>query len=89
MTRKQKEKDIDKKVRELIRESSENMRKNIKRAINCGALDIDSHNGDYMIPRIILLALLKEESFQYKFHCATDKEKKKLYRKVENVYSMM
>lgn len=88
-TRKQKEKDIDKKVREFIRESGKHMRKNIKRAINSGALDISSHDGNYNIPRTIFLALLKEEGFQYKFHCLDDKERKRRNNEVENVYNMM
>ena len=88
-TRKQKEKDIDKKVREFIRESSKRMRKNIKRAMSCGAVDIDRHDGNYNIPRTIFLALLKEEGFQYKFHCYDIKEQKRHNNEVENIYDMM
>ena len=85
-TRKQKEKDIDKKVREFINDSVKHMRKNIKRAMNSGALDIDSHeDGDYTIPRTIFLALLKEEAFQYKFHV----DKSKHDKEVDNVFNMM
>lgn len=88
-TRKQKEKDIEKKVNEFIRESAKHMRQNIKRAMNSGALDISSHDGNYNIPRTIFLALLKEEGFQYKFHCWNAKEKKQHDNEVENVYNMM
>ncbi len=85
-TRKQLEKDIDKLTREFIRESVKHMRKNIKRAINSGALDIDSHEeGNYLIPRIIFQALLKEEAFQYKFH----DNAKKYNRAAESVYEMI
>lgn len=86
MTRKQKEKDIEKKVNEFIRESTKHMRENIKRAMNSGALDIDSHDESYIIPRTIFLALLKEEAFQYKFHCWDAKQHDK---EVDNLYNMM
>lgn len=85
MTRKQKERDIEKKVRELMRDSKKDMSANIKKAINCGGLDINSHEGDYIIPRIIFLALLKEETYQYKFHGGNEK----FENAVENVYRLI
>lgn len=86
MTRKQKEKDIEKKVRKLIRESSKGMCKNIKRAISCGALDIDSHEGNYILPKIIFHALLKEVQFQYQF---VSDDKKKMEKAADNVFNML
>ena len=83
MERKEKEKDIYKKVRELIRESAAHMRKNIKRALSCGAIDIDSHQNNYLIPKIIFQALLKEEEFQYKLHF------KEYNDSAENLYNML
>ena len=83
MTEKQLKKAIDKKTRELIRESAQRMRQNIKRAFNCGAIDITAYGDDYELPKIILGALLREEAFQYKMH--TDEGKKA----VENLYSCM
>lgn len=86
MTRKQKEKDLDKKVREFINESAKHMRKNIARAINSGALDINSHDADdWLMPRVIFQALLMEEQHQYKFHADEKKRKKE----IENVYYSM
>lgn len=64
MTKKQ----LQKKTRELIRESAANMRKNIEKAINSGAIDLDAYDDNYELPRIVLGALLRYESFQYKMH---------------------
>lgn len=79
MTKKQ----LQKKTRELIRESAANMRKNIEKAINSGAVDLDAYEDNYELPRIVLGALLRNESFQYKMH--TDDGKKA----VENLYLCM
>ena len=89
MTRKQKEKDIEKKVRELVKDSTARMRKNIRRAIDCGALNLDEHEGDYIIPKIIFLALLKDISFQYHFLTTNEKEQKKYNKAIENIYHIM
>lgn len=79
MTKKQ----LQKKTRELIRESAANMRKNIEKAINSGAVDLDAYEDNYELPRIVLGALLRNESFQYKMH--TDDGRKA----VENLYLCM
>ena len=68
MTEKQLKKEIERKTRKLIRESAQHMRKNITRALNSGAIDITAYGDDYELPKIILGALLHEESFQYKMH---------------------
>jgi hypothetical protein len=68
MTEKQLKKEIERKTRQLIRESAQHMRKNIVRAFNSGAIDITAYGDDYELPKIILGALLREEVFQYKMH---------------------
>lgn len=68
MTEKQFKKEIERKTRQLIRESAQHMRNNIKRAFNSGAIDITAYGDDYELPKIILGALLREETFQYKMH---------------------
>ena len=74
MAKKQLKKEIERKTRQLIRESAQRMRKNIARAFNSGAIDITAYGDDYELPKIILGALLREEAFQYKMH--TDEGRK-------------
>ena len=64
MTKKQ----LQKRTRELIRESAANMRKNIEKAINSGAIDLDAYDDNYELPRIVLGALLRYEEWNYKMH---------------------
>ena len=57
-----------KKTRELIRNYSELMREKLERALTCGALNLDSYEDNYKLPRIILSALLedaKERNYNY------------------------
>ncbi len=68
MTEKQIKKEVERKTRQLIRESAQHMRKNIVRAFNSGAIDITAYGDDFELPKIILGALLREEAFQYKMH---------------------
>lgn len=68
MTEKQIKKEVERKTRQLIRESAQHMRKNIARAFNSGAIDITAYGDDYELPKIIIGALLREETFQYKMH---------------------
>ena len=79
MTKKQ----LETKVRHLIAESAQYMRKNITKAINSGAIDLDAYENNMELPKIVLGALLREEEFQYKMHT---KEGKKA---VENLYQCM
>ena len=74
MTEKQIKKEVERKTRQLIRQSAQHMRKNIARAFNSGAIDITAYGDDYELPKIIIGALLREESFQYKMH--TDEGRK-------------
>lgn len=81
MTRKQ----VEQKTRKLIRESTKNMRANIKRVLQSGAIDISSYDDNFLLPKIIFQALLKEEQHQYKLHCDEDKHNKtinKIYRMI-------
>lgn len=71
------------KTEQLIRESAERMCANINKAINSGAIDLDDYEDNYELPKIVLGALLRNESFQYKMH--TDEGRKA----VENLYLCM
>lgn len=52
-------KELNKKIDFLISQISEQLKKDSLRAIMSGALDIDSYNDDYALPKIILSACLK------------------------------
>jgi hypothetical protein len=79
MTKKQ----LKQKTRELIRESAANMRKNIEKAINSGAIDLDAYDDNYELPKIVLGALLRYEEWNYKMH--TDEGR----REVNNLFNCM
>lgn len=60
---------VSKLVNEILTDSLENMKKNISKAIDSGAIDIDSwdnNNHPMILPKIIVTALLERESEQYK-----------------------
>ena len=69
MTKKQ----LQQKTRELIRESADSMCKNIEKAINSGAIDLDAYD-DYELPKIVLGALLRREVWNYEMHTAEGRE---------------
>lgn len=81
MTRKQ----VEQKTRKLIRESAKHMRANIKRVLDSGAIDISSYDDDFLLPKIIFQALLKEEQHQHKLHFDEDKHNKI----INNIYKMI
>ena len=53
---------------QLLKESFEKAKKQVDRAINCGAIDIDAWSTDsspMLVPRAIVTAILLDESTQY------------------------
>lgn len=68
------------KVNELIENSNKSMRNNLNDLLKMEMLlDLDKYDNDYLFPRIVFGALLKEEEFQYKPHT---KEEQKLINSV-------
>lgn len=60
---------IKKIVKDILNEANKEMHKKIDKAIQCGALDIDSwdeNSNPMIIPKIITIALLENEADQYK-----------------------
>ena len=55
-----------KKTRELIRKASSLMREKLEKALVCGALDLDSYEDDYILPRIIVCALLEDAKYRFR-----------------------
>lgn len=70
---------IIEKTNELLEQSYEAMKGKIERALACGAIDIDSYDGTYRLPKTILVALLTDEKDQYSL---TKEERKE----AENIY---
>ena len=65
MTTQTKKREIKKLVKEMLKESHQASLKQIDKAINCGALDIDSWDGKYVIPKTIVTAILEDGARQY------------------------
>lgn len=57
-------KEAREKTRKLVRNCAQSMRKNIEKILENKSVDISSYDNNYVLPKIILAALLKEEMFQ-------------------------
>ena len=49
----------EQKTNELLDQAVEMAKSKIKKALNCGAVDVESYDDDYELPKIILHAVLK------------------------------
>lgn len=67
------------KTNEMLEQAYESMKGKIEKALASGAIDIDSYDGSYRLPRTILVALLTDEKDQYSL---TKEERKE----AENIY---
>lgn len=78
-------KEARKKTRELIRRSTDRMRKNLERVFLSGAINLPSYEDNYVLPTAIMLALLKEEMREFK---PTDfsRYKKQIEKDAKNIY---
>lgn len=75
------------KTKELIKNSTKHMVENIDKAIASGAIDLNSYEDNYILPKILLCALLKEEMHQYK--PLGDDRKKTMQKEIDNIYSLL
>ncbi len=86
METKEKKEKIAELVLEMLEWSHENMKKKIQKAINCGAIDIDGwdpNNKQMAVPKCIVAAMLRNESWEYEGR-GTSFEKK-IKRDIENI----
>jgi len=81
MTKKQ----LQKKTRSLIFEASKHMRKNIDRAINSGSIDVSSWDNNWLLPKLLLNALLMEEQHQYAPPAGMNERQYK--KQIESIYA--
>ena len=81
-------KEARKKTRELIRRSTDRMRKNIERVFMSGAVNLPSYEDNYVLPTAIMLALLKEELENFK-PTQFSQYKKQIEKDSRNIYICM
>lgn len=53
------------KVRELNKSFSEDLGKELDKILESGCLDLTKYENDFILPKIIFSAILKNESFQF------------------------
>lgn len=81
MTKKQ----ARKKTRALIRDCAADMRRNLEKALSSGAINLSEYEENWLLPKTILLALLKEQyrEFSPDFSGTMGRQVKK---ESENIY---
>ena len=68
MTTQEKKNKIKSLTEDMLKESFDDMIKKVEKALNSGAIDIDSwdeNNNPMILPRCIITAILQDESTQY------------------------
>ena len=79
------------KVMEMIPQVTEGMEKNLARLIaDCeSVVSLDDYEDNYLLPKMLLMALLQEEMFQYKTFSATRKEQLKCEKLINLLYTLL
>ena len=75
-----------KKTRELIRRSTERMRKNLEKVFLSGAVNLPSYEDNYVLPTAIMLDLLKEEMTEFQ-PSQFSRYKKQIEKDAKNIYA--
>lgn len=78
-------KEARKKTRELIRRSTDRMRKNIERVFQSGAVNLPSYEDNYVLPTAIMLALLQEKMRNFQ-PTGFSQYKKQIMEDAKNIY---
>ncbi len=78
-------KEARKKTRELIRRSTERMRKNLEKVFLSGAVNISSYEDNYVLPTAIMLSLLKEEMTEFQ-PSTFSRYKRQIEKDAKNIY---
>lgn len=80
-------KELRKRTRQLIREVNKHMRINLERVIKEKMTNPSEHENNWLLPKTVLLALLKEEQHQYR---VPEGRKYAKYKKLtERIYSQL
>ncbi len=80
-------KELRKKTRHLIQIVGRDMRKNLERVIKEDMTDHSQYENNWLLPKTVLLALLKEE--QHKYRPPMDKKYVKCKKLTENIFSKL
>ncbi len=72
-------KELRKRTRELIRESAKSMREYADKAINSGNINYKNWDERYLLPKLLLSALLMQEQWRYE---PPENSHKHFYKKV-------
>ena len=82
-------KELRKKTRELIREVNKHMRINLERVIKEKMTDPSEYENNWLLPKTVLLALLKEEQHQYRHPYPKEKVYVKMNKLKERIYNQL
>ncbi len=77
---------LESRVLELIDDTSATMKLKVKKVLDSGAIDIDSADDNYVLPKIILRALLKDAEFSIGSPIGKERMTKK---EVDNIYALI
>lgn len=77
---------LESRVLELIDDTSATMKHKVKKVLDSGAIDIDSADDNYVLPKIILRALLKDAEFSIGSPIGKERMTKK---EVDNIYALI
>ncbi|PNP92060.1 hypothetical protein BFS16_12050 [Hoylesella timonensis] len=78
--------DLESRVLELIDYTSATMKLKVKKVLDSGAIDIDSADDNYVLPKIILRALLKDAEFSVGSPIG---EERMIKKEVDNIYALI
>lgn len=77
---------LESRVIELIDNSCETMKERVAKVLDSGAVDIERAEDNYLLPKIILKALLKDAEFAIGLPFS---ERKAIEKEVDNIYSII
>lgn len=80
-------KELRKRTRQLIQIVGEHMRENLERVIKEKMTDPSEYEDNWLLPKTVLLALLKEEQHQYR--PPEDRKYAKCKKLTERIYSQL
>lgn len=80
--------ELRKRTRQLIREVNKHMRINLERVIKEKMTDPSEYE-NWLLPKTVLLALLKEEQHQYRYPYPKEKVYVKMNKLKERIYNQL